>query len=241
MSAWRAERRRHALDIGRPPEHDLREIMNAILYVDPTGVQGRCLPHDFPPFQTCYGYLAKWQKDGALAQLTGVLRSLLRQKEGKRAEPSACVIDAQSVKTSTSVPGRRAGHLRGEEDRGPQAEHRHRHPRTAARGAGHGREPCRTPPPAPTLVDQVAAAHPSVRQVWVDGGYRQHLVEHAARLGKRRPWNGSPSPPSSPMPGAGSIRRSRNCGRTPGRSSPRSCGSTPRSAASSARRMRSSR
>ncbi|MDX3586084.1 transposase [Streptomyces europaeiscabiei] len=51
MSTWRAERRRHALDIGRPPEHDLREIMNAILYVDPTGVQGRCLPHDFPPFR----------------------------------------------------------------------------------------------------------------------------------------------------------------------------------------------
>ncbi|GEK04723.1 hypothetical protein TNCT1_69990 [Streptomyces sp. 1-11] len=46
LSAWRAERRRHALNIGRPPEHDLREIMNAIPYVDRTGVQGHYLPHE---------------------------------------------------------------------------------------------------------------------------------------------------------------------------------------------------
>ncbi|OMI36794.1 transposase, IS4 family protein [Streptomyces sparsogenes DSM 40356] len=57
--AWRAERRRHALNIGRPPKHDLREIMNAILYVDRTGVQWRYLPHDFPPRETVYGYFAK--------------------------------------------------------------------------------------------------------------------------------------------------------------------------------------
>ena len=50
------------------------------------------------------GCFAKWQKDGVFAQLIGVLRRLLRQTEGKAAEPSACVIDAQSVRTSTSVP-----------------------------------------------------------------------------------------------------------------------------------------
>ncbi|MEW2426349.1 transposase [Streptomyces nigra] len=52
LAVWRAERRRHALNIGRPPEHDLREIMDAILYVDRTGVQWRYLPHDFPPWET---------------------------------------------------------------------------------------------------------------------------------------------------------------------------------------------
>lgn len=62
------------------------------------------LPHDFPPWETVYGYIAKRQKDGVFAQLTGVLRRPLRQQEGKPVEPSACVIDAQSVKTSTSVP-----------------------------------------------------------------------------------------------------------------------------------------
>nr|WP_218639380.1 transposase [Streptomyces sp. IMTB 2501] len=83
------ERRRHALNAGRPSEHDLREIMNVILFVDRTGVQRRYLPHDFPPWETCYGYFAKWQKHGVFARFTGFLRRLLRQQEVKRAEPSA--------------------------------------------------------------------------------------------------------------------------------------------------------
>jgi transposase len=109
LSAWRFERRGRALDFGRPPRHDLREIMNAILYVDRTGCQWAYLPHDFPPWQSVYGYFAKWQTDGIFAQLNGLLRELVRQQEGKKRHPSACVIDAQSVKTSTSVPARTQG------------------------------------------------------------------------------------------------------------------------------------
>jgi transposase len=109
LSAWRYERHGRALGFGRPPEHDLREIMNAILYVDRTGVQWRYLPHDFPNWNTVYGYFAKWQSDGIFAQLNGLLRELVRQQEGKNAKPSACVIDAQSVKTSTSVPAASQG------------------------------------------------------------------------------------------------------------------------------------
>jgi transposase len=78
LTAWRFERRGRALDFGRPPEHELREIMNAILYVDRTGVQWRYLPHDFPPCETVYGYFAKWQKEGVFAQLNGLLRELVR-------------------------------------------------------------------------------------------------------------------------------------------------------------------
>lgn len=50
LSAWRFERRGRALDYGRPPERDLRDVMDAILYVDRTGDQWRCLPYDFPHF-----------------------------------------------------------------------------------------------------------------------------------------------------------------------------------------------
>ena len=78
--------------------------MNAILYADRTGCQWAHLPHDFPPHQTVYGYYAHWQKDGIFAQSNGLLRELVRQQEGKHRHPSACVIDAQSIKTSTSVP-----------------------------------------------------------------------------------------------------------------------------------------
>ncbi len=104
LTAWRTERRSKGLDIGRPPQHDLRRIMDAILYVDRTGIPWRYLPHDFPPWETVYGYFAAWQKDGIFDQLNGILRQLVRQAEGRDAEPSACVLDAQSIKTSANVP-----------------------------------------------------------------------------------------------------------------------------------------
>ncbi len=59
LAAWRSERHGRALGLGRPAELDLREIMNAILYVDRTGVQWRYLPHDFPHWNSVYGYFAK--------------------------------------------------------------------------------------------------------------------------------------------------------------------------------------
>ncbi|WP_331742723.1 IS5 family transposase [Streptomyces sp. NBC_01006] len=182
LSAWRFERRGRALDFGRPPRHDLREIMNAILYVDRTGCQWAYLPHDFPPHQSVYGYFAHWQKDGVFAQLNGLLRELLRQQEGKNPEPTACVIDAQSVKTSTSVPARSQGI-----DAGKKIVGRKRSIITDTLGlllavlvtaAG-----VQDSTAGQTLLDQAAADHPGLRKVWVDGGYRQHLVEHAATLG----------------------------------------------------------
>ncbi|MET9290643.1 IS5 family transposase [Streptomyces sp. NPDC003077] len=182
LSAWRAERRRHALDIGRPPEHDLREIINAILYIDRTGVQWRYLPHDFPPWETVYGYFAKWQKDGVFAQLNSLLRQLARQKKGRNAEPSACVIDAQSVKTSTSVPARSQG-----TDAGKKIVGRKRSITTDTLGlllavlvtAASVQDSVA----GTRMLDQVAADHPTIRKTWVDGGYRKHFVEHAATLG----------------------------------------------------------
>jgi transposase len=182
LTAWRFERRGRALDFGRPPEHELREIMNAILYVDRTGVQWRYLPHDFPPWETVYGYFAKWQKEGVFAQLNGLLRELVRKKEGRNAEPSACVIDAQSVKTSTSVPAASQG-----TDAGKKIVGRKRSividtiglllavlvTAASVQDSVAGTQ----------LLDQVASSHPGIRKVWVDGGYRQHFVEHAATLG----------------------------------------------------------
>ncbi|MFF6918586.1 transposase [Streptomyces sp. NPDC012466] len=62
-----------------------------------------------PGRRSVYGYFGKWQKDGVFTQLNGLLRELVRQKEGRNASPSACVIDAQSVKTSTSGPASSQG------------------------------------------------------------------------------------------------------------------------------------
>ncbi|WP_399919869.1 IS5 family transposase [Streptomyces kanamyceticus] len=182
LSAWRCERRGRALDFGRPPRHDLREIMNAILYVDRTGCQWAYLPHDFPPWQSVYGYFAKWQKDGIFAQLNGLLRELVRQQEGRDKHPSACVIDAQSAKTSTSVPATSQGI-----DAGKKIVGRKRSIITDTLGlllavlvtaAG-----VQDSTAGRTLLEQTAADHPGLRKVWVDGGYRKHFIEHAATLG----------------------------------------------------------
>ncbi|MGX1404381.1 transposase [Streptomyces ambofaciens] len=182
LAAWRFERRGRALDFGRPPEHDLRDIMDAILYVDRTGVQWRYLPHDFPHWKTVYGYFAKWADEGVFAQLNGLLRQLLREKEGREREPSACVIDAQSVKTSTSVPAS------GQDiDAGKKIVGRKRNIVTDTLGlllavlvtAASVQDSIA----GARLLDQVTADHPGIRKVWVDSGYRQHLVEHAATLG----------------------------------------------------------
>ncbi len=51
-----------------------------------------------------YGYFAKWQQDGVFEQFTGLLRRLVREAEGRDAEPSACVLDSQTIKTSANVP-----------------------------------------------------------------------------------------------------------------------------------------
>ncbi|MGP4029862.1 transposase [Actinomadura sp. 3N407] len=128
-----------ALDIGRPPEHDLRTIMDAILYVDRTGIPWRYLPHDYPPWQTVYGYFRTWRDEELFTRLPGLPHRLVRVHQGRPAESSATVIDAQSVKTSTQSSGRRPEHRRRQEDRRPQAQHRGRHPRTASGGAGHRR------------------------------------------------------------------------------------------------------
>jgi transposase len=104
LTTRRPERRGKGLAIGRPPEHDLRRIMDAVLYVDRTGIPWRYLLHDFAPWETVYGHFAAWQKEGVFDQLKGLLSRLVREAEVPDGEPTACVLDAQSVKTSANVP-----------------------------------------------------------------------------------------------------------------------------------------
>lgn len=162
LAAWRFERRGRALAFGRPPEHDLRDIMDAILYVDRTGVQWRYLPHDFPRWNTVYGYFAKWADEGVFVQLNGLLRQLLREKEGRYAEPTACLIDAQSVKASTSVPATGQGI-----DARKKIVGRKRSIVTDTLLAVLVTAASVQDSVAGTaLLDQVAADHPGIRKVW---------------------------------------------------------------------------
>lgn len=85
---------------GRPCEVDLREIVNAILYVLREGCRWRALPHDFPAWQTVYWYFTKWTDADTLVRITDALRRRVREAAGRDPEPSAVIIDSQSVKTT---------------------------------------------------------------------------------------------------------------------------------------------
>jgi transposase len=85
---------------GRLRRTDKREIVEAILYVLRAGCAWRLLPHDFPPRQTVYYYLRRWQREGVWARLHHTLVMADREREGRDATPSAAVIDSQTVRTA---------------------------------------------------------------------------------------------------------------------------------------------
>ena len=85
---------------GHPRTVDLREIINAVFYVQRSGCQWEMLPHDFPPHSTVYAYFRKWERHGIWAQIHDQLRSKVRVKAGKLPTASAASIDSQSVKTT---------------------------------------------------------------------------------------------------------------------------------------------
>ncbi len=85
---------------GRPAKYERREITNALLYVARTGCQWRAMPHDLPPWRAVYWYFMAWKKDGTLDRLHEELRGDLRQAEGRQRQPSAAILDSQSVKTT---------------------------------------------------------------------------------------------------------------------------------------------
>jgi putative transposase len=85
---------------GRPREWPLWLIVNAIMYVTRTGCAWRMLPKEYPPWKTVYGYFWRWTRAGVWAQVNAELVRRVRKKHGRREQPSAGVIDSQSVKTS---------------------------------------------------------------------------------------------------------------------------------------------
>ena len=85
---------------GRPRKTDMREVVNAILYLTREGCSWRALPHDFPPWKTVYNYFRAWAADGTWDRLLTALRPQARLKAGRRPTPSACCIDSQSAKSA---------------------------------------------------------------------------------------------------------------------------------------------
>src|SRR5579862_4652443 len=85
---------------GRPRSVDMREVLNAILYHVRGGASWRMLPHDLPPWGTVHYYYRRFRLGGTWQAINDVLRDQVRLAAGRALEPSAAIIDSQSVKTT---------------------------------------------------------------------------------------------------------------------------------------------
>ena len=176
LLGWRAQR--PGLRIAKI-QHDLREIVNAILYVNRTGIAWEYLPHDFPPYKTVYGYYAQWEKDGTTEQIHELLRGQVRRAAGRAEEPTAAILDSQTVKTSGNVPESSQGI-----DAGKKIKGRKRHVATDVLGlllvvlvtaaSVHDTVAGRD------LIDDLASQRPAVVTTWVDSGYQRTVIDRGA-------------------------------------------------------------
>ena len=85
---------------GRPRKAEKRRIVEAILYQLRAGSAWRLLPHGFPPWQTVYYYLRRWQAEGVWATVNHTLLMADRERTGREASPSAAIIDSQSIRSA---------------------------------------------------------------------------------------------------------------------------------------------
>ena len=113
------------------PKHHPREFMNAIRYRTRTGTAWRLLPHDFPPWSTVFKCYQRWTRKGVLDAIHDTLRRAVRAAAGREPEPTAAILDSQSVK-STDVGGPR-GFDAGKKGEGAKA------PSSGRRTGAHSR------------------------------------------------------------------------------------------------------
>jgi len=163
---------------GRPRKHDMRDILNGIFYEIRSGCAWRMLPHDLPPWQTVYHYFRQWKGDGTWERMNQELRTKLRIADGRESEPSAAILDSQSVKT-TDVKG-----IRGY-DAGKKVKGRKRHILVDTMGLllmvlVHAAS-VQDRDGAKLLLDKAKHCFTRLRLIWADGGYKGKLVKWVHR------------------------------------------------------------
>lgn len=153
---------------GRPREYGDRLVLDSIFYVLRSGGQWRMVPHDLAPWWVAYRWFRTWERDGTWDAVHDALRAQVRIAAGRDPDPSAAVLDAQSIKSSEG------GEQRGF-DAGKKTTGRKRHlvvdtmglllvvmvTAASVQDRAGGR----------AILERLAIRFPSVAKVWADGGY----------------------------------------------------------------------
>ncbi|MCP3822768.1 IS5 family transposase [Streptomyces sp. A3M-1-3] len=160
---------------GQPEGYCHRQILDAIRYLVAGGISWRAMPADFPAWGRVYAFFRRWREHGLIAEFHDRLRGKVREHEGREVEPSAGIIDAQSVRAAASVPAASSGY-----DGGKKVPGRKRHIVTdtlglllvvAVTAANVGDRDAAVP-----LLRRLRSLHREITLVWADGGYTGGLV-----------------------------------------------------------------
>lgn len=168
---------------GRSRQTDMRLTLNSIFYITRSGCAWRYLPREYPPWQTVYGYFRTWRIKGVWERIHDRLRESVREQEGRERQPTAAILDSQSVKTTD-----RGGAERGF-DAGKLTNGRKRHILVDTLGllllvvvhsAGtQDRDGART------LLAPLAKRFSKLRKIWADGIYNGGIAKWVKDLRRR--------------------------------------------------------
>ena len=164
---------------GQPEGYCHRQMLDAVRYLVAGGITWRSMPADFPPWGRVYAFARRWRIKGLLAEFHDRLRGAVREDAGRDPEPTAAIIDSQSLRAAPSVPRATSGW-----DGGKRVGGRKRHIVVDCLGlllavvvtAASVQDRDAAQP----LLDRLRTRYRKIALVWADGGYAGRLVAWAA-------------------------------------------------------------